>query len=249
MNINWNAKLYKESFSFVPSYGEDVLKLLTVEPGSYVIDLGCGNGTLTEKLHSLGYKVTGIDASDAMLESAKRDHPDLCLKKGDACLFRLKEPADAIFSNAVFHWIDAGKQQKMLLNIAKNLRPDGELVFEFGGYGCAEAVHSTLEQIFKEHGRKYLRMFYFPTIGQYAPLVENAGMRVEYAVLFDRPTPQKRTLKDWIRMFDTKPFEGISEAETDNILTEAEDRLRDRLMTDGVWYVDYVRIRMRARKI
>lgn len=249
MNIDWNAKLYKERFSFVPSYGEDVLKLLTVKPGSYVIDLGCGNGTLTEKLHSLGYKVTGIDASDAMLESARRDHPDLRFQQGDASSFHPEEPADAIFSNAVFHWIDAQKQQKMLVNIAKNLRPGGELVFEFGGHGCAEAVHSTLEQIFQEHGRTYLRMFYFPTIGQYAPLVENAGMRVEYAVLFDRPTPQKRTLKDWIRMFDTKPFEDISEAEAEDIVNEAEERLRSRLMVDGIWYVDYVRIRMRARKI
>lgn len=74
-------------------------------------------------------------------------------------------------------------------------------------------------------------------------------MRVEYAILFDRPTPQKGTIKDWIRMFDLKPFDGIPEEETNEIINEAEERLRSRLFIDGTWYVDYVRIRLRARKL
>lgn len=251
MNIEWNAENYRQNFSFVPAYGEDVMKLLTVKPNSNVVDLGCGNGTLTAKLNTLGYNVTGIDASTDMLSLARKNYPDINFVQGDAISFRLSKPADAIFSNAVMHWIDADKQQATLDNIAANLRQGGEFVFEFGGYGCAEAVHSMLEQIFREHGRQYLRMFYFPTIGMYAPMVEKSGMRVEYAVLFDRPTPQKggRTVKDWIKMFDIKPFADISAEEAEVIMDEAEKHLRPKLYQQGIWYVDYVRIRMRARKI
>lgn len=49
-NINWNANDYKNGFSFVPEYGESVINLITKEKGSRVIDLGCGNGMLTDKL-------------------------------------------------------------------------------------------------------------------------------------------------------------------------------------------------------
>lgn len=251
MNINWDAEAYKNGFSFVPSYGEDVLRLLTVKPGSDVIDLGCGTGSLTAKLKEQGYHVTGVDASDEMLAAARSAYPDIPFLKGDATTLKLEHPVDAIFSNAVMHWIDAKEQEVALASISSNIRPGGEFVFEFGGHGCAEAVHSTLEQIFEEHGREYLRMFYFPTIGEYAPMVEKHDMRVEFAMLFDRPTPQQdgRTVADWIRMFDTKPFEGIPAEEAEEIITEAERRLHNRLVVDGTWYIDYVRIRMRARKL
>lgn len=250
MNITWNAENYRQGFSFVPSYGADVMQLLTVPQGSRVVDLGCGNGRLTAQLADAGYNVTGIDASESMLRLAREEYPSLRFEQGNAVTFHLGEPADAIFSNAVLHWIDADQQEQMLHNVASNLRVGGEFVFEFGGYGCAEAVHRTLETIFKEHGRVYPRVFYFPTIGEYAPLVERAGMRVEYAILFDRPTPQQdgRTAADWIRMFDVAPFAGIPEDETADIIAEADRRLEPRLCHDGTWYIDYVRIRMRGRR-
>lgn len=251
MNIRWDAEDYKNSFSFVPAYGEDVMGLLTVPRGSRVVDLGCGTGALTEKLKERGFRVTGVDSSDEMLEIARSGHPDLSFVKGDAAEFQLEAPVDAVFSNAVMHWIDADRQMDALSNISSNIKTGGEFVFEFGGYGCAETVHKTLEEIFAEHGRKYLRMFYFPTVGEYAPLVEKCGMRVELAMLFDRPTPQAEghTAKDWIRMFDKKPFEGIPREEAENILEEAEQRLKEPLFVDGTWFIDYVRIRMRARKV
>ena len=49
-NIDWNASDYQKHFSFVPSYGESVMELLTKPEGAFVVDLGCGNGMLTKKL-------------------------------------------------------------------------------------------------------------------------------------------------------------------------------------------------------
>ena len=121
---------------------------------------------------------------------------------------------------------------------------------EFGGYGCAESVHSTLENVFAEHHLKYKRVFYFPTIGQYAPLLEKAGFRVEYAVLFDRPTKQvgDNGLANWINMFVKKPFEGVNEDIKQEIIEETVEKLRAKLYIDDCWIVDYVRIRFRAVK-
>lgn len=251
MNIKWDSHNYKEQFSFVPQYGEDVINLLTKKKGSMVVDLGCGNGTLTKKLSDKEYDVIGIDASDDMLSLAKAEYPTLKFVKGDALSFQLKTKADAIFSNAVFHWIDKNQQEKLAENISRQLVDGGELVCEFGGYGCGEAVHSTLERCFNERNLKYPRMFYFPTIGEYTPILEKYGLRVEYAVLFDRPTVQTSDngLIEWINMFVTTPFENMDPDIKNDILQETEDILKDKLFKDGKWYIDYVRIRIRARKI
>lgn len=247
-NISWDAAEYKENFSFVPTYGEAVIGLITKQPGSRVIDLGCGNGSLTAHLADRGYLATGIDDSEEMLRLAQKEHPSLPFIRGNAVRFRLDEKADVIFSNAVFHWIDEKEQQAMLSNLYGNLRPGGELVCEFGGSGCAEAVHGVLEQCFSERGLKYRRVFYFPTIGQYAPMLEEAGFKIEYAALFDRPTPQNGAdgLASWIRMFVKKPFEGMDMAQKEEIISDAVARLRNRLYQNGCWIVDYVRIQFRA---
>lgn len=252
MNICWEAEKYKENFAFVHQYGEDVLNLIqkpdTEHP--FAVDLGCGNGALTEKLAQQGYDVLGIDDSAEMLRLARQLHPGLRFQKGNAVDFALPQAADVVFSNAVFHWINASQQEAMLQNVCRCLKPGGQLVCEFGGKGCAEAVHSTLEALFAQRGYIYPRVFYFPTIGEYAPLLEKAGFRVEYASLFDRPTPQKgeHGVRDWIEMFVKKPFEGMSEAEKEEIVKEAEEQLRSVLCPDGTWFIDYVRIRFRAVK-
>ena len=112
-------------------------------------------------------------------------------------------------------------------------------------------VHASLEKNYAKRGLSYPRVFYFPTIGQYAPILEKYGFRVEYAVLFDRPTVQQTEngLEDWIRMFDKKPFEGMDPVMMQEIIDETVDELRSKLFVDGKWIVDYVRIRFRAVKI
>lgn len=251
MNIYWDAEKYKQDFMFVPEYGAAVLDLLDAGPGARVIDLGCGNGALTRELAARGYRVLGLDASPEMLAVARRAHPDLTFAPGNALDFVLDEPADAVFSNAVLHWIDADKQQAMLDHIASQIRPGGLFVCEFGGKGCAETVHAELERRFAAHGLHYRRTFYFPTIGEYAPMLEKAGFRVEYATLFDRPTRQVGPdgLADWVRMFDTAPFAGVAPDLADTIIAETVEALRPVLWHDDAWYVDYVRIRFKLRKL
>ncbi len=251
MNIKWDAGTYTDNFSFVHRYGEDVTGLIDAGPDSLVVDLGCGNGALTEKIHGMGYRVLGIDASADMVSQAKRMHPELEFKVGDATEFTLDEKADVIFSNAVFHWIDADKQDRLAENLSANLKPGGSLVCEFGGRGCAETVHAALERNFGKRGLDYKRAFYFPTIGEYAPILERAGLRVDHAVLFDRPTPQKSEsgLEGWIRMFVKTAFLNVPKETADAIIRETVDELYGTLYKDGIWFVDYVRIRLRARKI
>lgn len=251
MNIDWNAQEYLQDFSFVPRYGEDVLNLLDVHTGDRLIDLGCGNGTLTKRLSEKGLDVTGIDASEEMLGMARISYPELTFIKSDALDFTVDEPVDAVFSNAVFHWIDEEKQPLLLRQINRALKKGGELACEFGGKGCAAKVHETLRQSFRKRGLEYAFSFYFPTIGEYSTLLEQAGFKVVYALLFDRPTAcnnGERGLRDWIRMFDKQPFRMVEANVENEILAEAEQALSSILFKNGNWYIDYVRIRLKAIK-
>lgn len=79
---------------------------------------------------------------------------------------------------------------------------------------------------------------------------ERHGLQVRAALLFDRPTPQQTEdgVADWIRMFDKAPFAGVSEELQETIIREAVETLRPVLYHDGRWYVDCVRIRIKAVK-
>ena len=228
-----------------------MLKLIDAPAGSRVLDLGCGNGALSKKLQEHGFLVQGIDASEDMLAVARQHYPDIRFEKGDATQFTLRPPADVIFSNAVFHWIDEEKQDALAAHIADALKPGGSLVCEFGGKNCAESVHVMLEQCFAERGLHYARFNYFPTIAEYTAVLERNGLRPDYAALFDRPTPQSpgKTVVDWMEMFVREPFGGMDEKLKAEILKEAERKLRPALCKDGIWIIDYVRIRIRARKL
>lgn len=246
----WDSSNYKENFSFVPKYGEDVMNLITKPAGSAIVDLGCGNGTLTNVLNEKGYNVVGVDQSKEMLELAKKTYPNLDFICSDALTFKLEKRVDVVFSNAVFHWINKENHDKLIKNIYDNLKPNGELVCEFGGYKCADKIHKALEKSFNKRSLNYVLHFYFPKIAEYTSILERNGFVTEYAILFDRPTEQKSEngVIDWINMFVTEAFKDVSLEIKNEITKEVQDELYDELFIDGKWFIDYVRIRIRARK-
>lgn len=71
--------------------------------------------------------------------------------------------------------------QDMLENVSKVLKTGGYMVCEFGGYGCAETIHSALRSAFERRGIKYNHGFYFPTIGEYTPILERHQLKTVYA--------------------------------------------------------------------
>lgn len=192
----------------------------------------------------------GVDDSAEMVAEARALHPDCPSKRGMRSPSSWRRRQTSFFLMLCSTGSTGAGSRPWPATWAAQLKPGGQFIFEFGGKGCAERVHSSLERQFARRGLAYPRTFYFPTIGEYAPILERAGFRVEYAVLFDRPTEQKTGdgLADWVRMFVKKPFEGLEPALGDELLRAAVEELRPALFRDGKWFVDYVRIRMKARK-
>ena len=247
---DWNAEEYKKSFSFVPAYGRQLIELIEGE-NLKILDLGCGNGALTNELAERGHDVTGLDSSRSQLALARKTYPGLRFIEADATNFSTDEKFDCVFSNAALHWIDEEFQPRMLDCVSACLKEGGQFVFEMGGYGNNELIHGELERQFTLRGLRYKRPFFFPTVTRYAGMLEEAGLAVTFAKLFPRPTPLegKDGLTEWMKMFVRAPFEGLAEDIADDIRRRTAEVLKEKLYHDGIWYSDYVRLRMRAVKI
>lgn len=250
MNQIWDANKYADDFSFVHNYGNNVAEFFDYKKISSVLDLGCGGGELSERFYKMGLSVIGLDSSEEMLETARNRYPDINFICADATDFSLKEPVDAVFSNAVFHLIDKERQPYMMGCVYNALSSGGQFVFEMGGIGNNALIHSALAKSFAEVDLDYVMPFYFPSIGEYSSMLEKTGFKIRYAVLFDRPTELngENGLSDWINMFVNNPFIGVDEPLKSDIIKLAVDMLYSDLCKDGIRYADYVRLRMKAVK-
>ena len=249
---SWNTSLYEQQHAFVWQYGESLLKLLAPKAGERILDLGCGTGQLTAKIAESGAFVHGIDSSLSMIAKARDNYHQLDFVVADARNFQVEQPLDAVFSNAVLHWI---KEPDAVINcVKKALKPGGRFVAEFGGKGNVQAIVRSLLSVLSEIGceePEALNPWYYPSIGEYAGLLEKQGFDVSYAVLFDRPTPLEggsAGMVNWIEMFAGGFFAGLSEEVRSQVINEVEQRLRSTQYRDGTWIADYRRIRVVAVK-
>ncbi len=245
----WDAKLYDDRHAFVHQLGAGVVELLAPQPGERILDLGCGTGPLTKQIADVGADVLGVDASPAMVERARAAFPGLHFDVADATTMAFDRPFDAIFSNAVLHWVRP--PEAAIARMFATLRPGGRLVLEMGGHGNVAAVLAAITAAGRDVGvdlSAEVDINYFPSIGAYASLLEAGGFAVELAMLFDRPTPLdgERGLLEWARMFRPAVLDRIGGQEQ-----QFGDRLAVRgdaavLWRKGLWHADYRRLRIRA---
>lgn len=248
----WDAALYENKHSFVWQYGENLIELLSPQPGESILDLGCGTGQLTQQIATAGVEVIGIDYATSMLDQAQKNYPNLRFIVADARKLEFSQQFDAVFSNAVLHWIKE-PHQEVIKCIWKALKPGGRFVAEFGGKGnvqaITEALHNAISAI-DPYLQPTRNPWYFPSVGEYTTLLEQHGFCVTYATLFERPTPLEGEagLANWIQMFASHLLSGIPSDKQVEIIRDVEQCLRSRLYRDGVWFVDYKRIRVMAIK-
>ena len=252
VQTNWNAHLYDDKHSFVFKYGEDLVDVLKPMAGERILDLGCGTGYLTSIIAASGATVVGIDNSLEMITKAKAAYPAVEFKVQSATEFYFDEHFNAIFSNAVLHWVT--EKEKAIDCMYRNLKKSGRLVLEFGGKQNVERIVTALKGSLLKHGfaeNAAIPLWYFPSLSEYTGLLEKRGFRVTYAAHFNRDTQLNDTengIKDWIKMFGTAFFKGIEEADVNKILDEVQQELVPTNYRNGQWFADYKRLRVIAIK-
>jgi trans-aconitate 2-methyltransferase len=248
----WDASLYDDKHSFVWKYGEEVIDLLAPQDGERILDLGCGTGHLTSKIAASGAAVVGIDISSDMIGQARTLYPHLRFELADALSFHFDDPFDGIFSNAVLHWVE--EQDRVSDCIRRALKPGGRFVAEFGGKRNTQAIKDALYHAVAAAGfsvTQEVKFRFFPSIGEYATLLEAHGLTVTYARYFERPTPLEggeNGMRNWLEMFANNVLDSVPEEKRGEVIGLAENRLRPELYRDGRWFADYRRIRVVATK-
>ena len=248
-SFNWNASLYDGKHSFVTKYGEDVLALLAPKAGERILDLGSGTGHLTRQIADAGAHVIGLDSSPEMIAASQREYPALEFVQADAIAFSFVEKFDAVFSNATLHWVKP--PEAAVKCIADALKPAGRFVAEFGGKGNIARIRAAVRAAYREiTGEDKPDEYYFPSIGEYASLLEQHGLEAQAAWLFDRPTPLEGEdgMVNWIKMFSAGMLRGATTDVINRATAIAERTLRVTNYQDGNWLADYRRIRIVAIK-
>lgn len=249
-NNNWNSSLYDQKHAFVFEYGKGLIPMLDPQPGELILDLGCGTGHLTKTIAESGAHVVGIDSSQPMIEKARATYPELEFLIANARDFSFTDPFDAIFSNATLHWVQP--PESVVGRISASLKTGGRFVAEFGGKGNIATIKGAFQQSIRElTGSEVDFGWYFPSIGEYASLLERYGLAVRSAMLFERQTPLEdgeKGLRTWLRMFGDRVFQQLPDAVREQVLERTEEKARPRLFRDGQWFADYVRLRIVASK-
>jgi trans-aconitate methyltransferase len=245
----WDAEDYKKNAAFVPVLGAPVVDLLDPKPGEHILDLGCGDGMLTERLVAAGASVVGVDASAGMIAAARARGLDAHVMDGQALVFGPE--FDAVFSNAALHWmLDAPAVAR---GVVAALKPGGRFVGEMGGQGniatLRAALHAELQARGYETNDNDPQWYAAPD--EFVAVYETAGFTDISATLIPRPTPLPAGVAGWLRTFRTGFLDaaGVPDAEQDDVARAVEQRLETAFrQPDGSWLADYVRLRFSMRK-
>ncbi|MGI8784348.1 MAG: class I SAM-dependent methyltransferase [Acidobacteriota bacterium] len=244
---SWNPETYARNARFVSELGLEVLELLSPQPGERVLDLGCGDGALTERLVCAGCSVIGVDSSAEQVAAARMRGLDARVANAESLPF--EGEFHAVFSNAALHWIrDAGA---VVASVHRALKPGGRFVGELGGSGNVMTRRTALAEALYRRGvdAAALDPWMFPTVEQYRTLLESDGFAVKTIALFARPTALPTGMPAWLDTFAQSFLAVFEPGERQKIIDEICATVRPYLYdSQRGWFADYVRLRFAAQR-
>ena len=237
----WDADDYARAGGFVAALGIAALDLLDPQPGEHILDVGCGDGALTQEIVERGASVVGIDNSLSMVAAAKARGLDARLM--DAADLRFSEAFDAAFSNATLHWVLDKERAAQAIWFA--LKRGGRFAGEMGGEGNLARLREALDDLLvaRGYGPPTYAANWYPTVEEFVAVYERAGFKDIDARLIERPTWLEHGVAAWVTTFRKGWLDraGVPEEERAELAAAVADRV-------GTNVADYVRLRFIMRK-
>jgi trans-aconitate 2-methyltransferase len=152
MTRDWDAATYDRVSAPQVEWAQKVLERLPLSGDETVLDAGCGSGRVTQLLLERlprGH-VVAVDSAPSMVEHAREalDPQRTTVLQANLTELVLDEPVDAVFSNAVFHWI--ADHDALFARLHAALRPGGRLVAQCGGEGNVERFHQAARAVARD---------------------------------------------------------------------------------------------------
>jgi trans-aconitate 2-methyltransferase len=246
MSRDWDAATYHRVSGPQVEMAGAVLDRLDLRGDETVLDAGCGSGRVTlmllERLPR-GY-VVAVDQAASMVEHAREALPPDRATVLQASLTELvlDSPVDAVFSNAVFHWVP--DHDALFARLFAALRPGGRMVAQCGGEGNVARFHqaardAAAEEPFARWFEGWEGPWHFAAPAVTAERLERAGFEAvetwlePYPVVPDDPGDYLRTVCLGYHL-ERLP-EELRDAYTEAVLRRADPEL------------DYVRLNITAR--
>jgi len=247
----WSASDYARNAAFVPRLGDAVLQSLNPQAGELILDVGCGDGALTERIAAAGARVIGLDSAPDMVEAARARGIDAFVMDAEAMDLERFGQFDAVFSNAALHWML--DPDSVATGIFKALRNGGRFVGEMGGEGNLALLRRALRD--ELTGRCYAMPeqdpAWYPGVEDFTRRYLVAGFEGIKAELIARPTPLPGGIAIWVRTFRAGLLDMamVPEWERDDLARAVQARVAPALrQADGSLCADYVRLRFSMRK-
>jgi len=256
--FEFDGEKYRKASTHQKEWGVDLIADIELRGDERVLDLGCGDGVLTEKLAALvpGGEAVGIDASASMVETANEiQRENLRFALMDIDDLDYEGEFDLIFSNATLHWVK--DHVRLLANCHRALKPGGMIRLNFGADGNCSHLNRVLREVmayprFREHFASFEWPWYMPSLNEYQALLA----RTEFADVEvwgenrDRHFPDTEAMIKWIDQPSIVPFlEHVGEKDRcafrRNVVSEMVDLT---MQVDGTCFETFRRINVFARK-
>ena len=237
----WDAADYARVGAFVAELGQAAFDLLDPQAGERILDIGCGEGSLTRKIAERGATVLGIDNSPGMVAAARANGVDALLLAAEDMQFFAE--FDAAFSNATLHWVL--EKEQAALAIFRALKPGGRFAGEMGGEGNLAKLRDALDEelVIRGYVPPLEASNWYASPEEFACVYEAAGFEQIDARLIERPTPIDHGVGEWVTTFRRGWLDRatVPDAERAEIGAAVADRI-------GSNVADYVRLRFIMRK-
>jgi ubiquinone/menaquinone biosynthesis C-methylase UbiE len=137
MNTDTTKQFYEEHADEFEEKTRDrqkknwIEKLHTLVPhGGTILDLGCAYGRDAKTFVELGYKVIGVDFSEAFIAKARVHVPEATFIVSDIREFSCADASlDAVYASAILLHIPKEDTKVVLRNMHRFLKPNGKLFF------------------------------------------------------------------------------------------------------------------------
>jgi len=256
--FQFDGEKYKKASKHQKEWGNKLISEINISGNEVILDLGCGDGVLTEQLSTLvpDGKVIGIDSSIGMIETAKKLEKSnlsyVCLDIDD---MEFENCSDIIFSNAALHWVK--NHQQLLKNSIKALKSNGVLAWNFAGDGTCSNFYSTVDVVmsmplYQEFFVNYECPWYMPSKDDYILLIENVGFN-RFDVLYenaDRYFADTDEMIKWIDQPSLVPFLNyLPNDKKESFRNKVVDIMIDKTkQSDGKCFETFRRLNIKATK-
>ncbi len=230
--FRWDPKLYLEFQAERTQPSIDLVSRIPLENPGDIVDLGCGPGNSAAVLAQRWprARISGIDRSEEMLDTARQQFPGCRWIQGDLATYETAGEYDLIFSNAAFQWVHG--HARLLPQWMARLRPGGIFAMQIP-FHLDSRVHLAIEAAAGDGPwapalANTRDVFEILTPGEYYDILAPHAVSVDlWTTEYLHVLESSDAVLEWMRGTGLRPYlERLNPAQKEPFLEALRGRLR-----------------------